>query len=378
MTLITQCPHCQTRFKIVTDQLAKAHGRVRCGQCQTVFNALEYLDAQASTPRRDREAQATAATTPPVPEQPSEAPAPAPAPKPQPTVITRTTLTAPEQTSPFPPLYPIQQEEPVREAPPRTEPVIAEAEPEPLPYAPPPRPGPRPNRTQPAQATPEPPPSQPAPQPAAAARRRLVVEQDPTELHAHVEHYDPDNYNEEDFALDDYYRQEPKAPIGPGLNKLFAVLGGLGIGFLIMQLLVINRVNLSANFPDLAPAIGSVSKLFGRSVPLPSNIDMLRTEWTEPSRVPEHPSLLQIDAVLKNHANYAQDYPLLELSLKNKQGQVVARRQLTPKEYLKPTDMELGRFNPNSEVRISLRMDTGELDAQGYALRWHYPPISKS
>lgn len=375
MTLITQCPHCQTRFKIVTDQLAKAHGRVRCGQCQTVFNALEYLDAQASTPRRHREAQATTAAPAPVPAQPPATPA-APPPKPQPTVTTRTKLTVPEQASPFPPLYPIQQDEPAHEEPPRAEPVITA--PEPLPYMQPPRPGPRPKRPQFTKAVPEPPPSQPAPQPAATARRRLVLEQEPTELHAHVEHYDPDNYNEEDFVLDDYYRPEPKAPIWPGLNKLFAVLGGLGIVLLILQLAVINRVNLSANFPDLAPAIATVSKLFGHSVPLPSNIDMLRTEWTEPSRVPEHPNLLQIDAVLKNHANYAQYYPMLELSLKNRQGQIIARRQLTPKEYLKSTDMELGRFNSNSEVRISLRMDTGELDAQGYTLQWYYPAVSES
>lgn len=37
----TQCPHCQTRFRITETQLDMADGDVRCGVCKEVFNALE-------------------------------------------------------------------------------------------------------------------------------------------------------------------------------------------------------------------------------------------------------------------------------------------------------------------------------------------------
>lgn len=43
MTDITQCPQCGTHFKITEDQRNSHQGMVRCGRCQTAFNAVENL-----------------------------------------------------------------------------------------------------------------------------------------------------------------------------------------------------------------------------------------------------------------------------------------------------------------------------------------------
>ncbi|MGV8935212.1 MAG: DUF3426 domain-containing protein [Gallionellaceae bacterium] len=43
MTDITQCPQCGTHFKITDEQRNAHEGLVRCGRCQTVFNAVENL-----------------------------------------------------------------------------------------------------------------------------------------------------------------------------------------------------------------------------------------------------------------------------------------------------------------------------------------------
>ncbi|WP_304641179.1 MJ0042-type zinc finger domain-containing protein, partial [Pseudomonas sp.] len=37
--LVTQCPYCQTRFRLSQQHLAAAAGNVRCGACLKVFNA---------------------------------------------------------------------------------------------------------------------------------------------------------------------------------------------------------------------------------------------------------------------------------------------------------------------------------------------------
>lgn len=42
-TQITRCPHCQTTFRIRSEQLAKANGAVRCGSCLQVFKAGENI-----------------------------------------------------------------------------------------------------------------------------------------------------------------------------------------------------------------------------------------------------------------------------------------------------------------------------------------------
>ncbi|MBP9614648.1 MAG: zinc-ribbon domain-containing protein, partial [Thiopseudomonas sp.] len=42
-TFITQCPHCQTSFRLKHSQLSAARGSVRCGACLQVFNAASQI-----------------------------------------------------------------------------------------------------------------------------------------------------------------------------------------------------------------------------------------------------------------------------------------------------------------------------------------------
>lgn len=41
--MLTQCPQCQTTFRVTREILRVADGQVRCGRCQTQFDALERL-----------------------------------------------------------------------------------------------------------------------------------------------------------------------------------------------------------------------------------------------------------------------------------------------------------------------------------------------
>lgn len=43
MALATQCPFCQTTFRVAQDQLKLRGGLVRCGSCKEVFNGNEHL-----------------------------------------------------------------------------------------------------------------------------------------------------------------------------------------------------------------------------------------------------------------------------------------------------------------------------------------------
>lgn len=48
--MITHCPACATTFRVTPEQLKAMHGKVRCGQCQHVFNALDTLLDAATEP----------------------------------------------------------------------------------------------------------------------------------------------------------------------------------------------------------------------------------------------------------------------------------------------------------------------------------------
>jgi predicted Zn finger-like uncharacterized protein len=83
-SFVTQCPHCQTSFRVTHHQLSVARGVVRCGQCLQVFNAAKQLLEQNRVASDPASLAAPAAVTPvpvpvpvpvPTPSEPLAAPA---------------------------------------------------------------------------------------------------------------------------------------------------------------------------------------------------------------------------------------------------------------------------------------------------------------
>lgn len=86
-SFVTQCPHCQTRFRVSHAQLSVARGMVRCGSCLQVFNAAKQLLEQ----------RIGAANASPEPLAPAEfAPAPAPGLEETPAVLASHSVTVAE------------------------------------------------------------------------------------------------------------------------------------------------------------------------------------------------------------------------------------------------------------------------------------------
>lgn len=51
--MYTECPHCQTAFRVSAALLRQAHGQVQCGGCGRRFDALETLSEEAPAPATD-------------------------------------------------------------------------------------------------------------------------------------------------------------------------------------------------------------------------------------------------------------------------------------------------------------------------------------
>jgi predicted Zn finger-like uncharacterized protein len=64
-SFVTQCPHCQTSFRVNHAQLSVARGVVRCGSCLQVFNAAKQLLEQAGK-------EAVVPTAPPIVDAPEQ------------------------------------------------------------------------------------------------------------------------------------------------------------------------------------------------------------------------------------------------------------------------------------------------------------------
>jgi len=90
--MYTRCPHCETVFRVTTQQLQVSSGQVRCGLCTNVFDAFTTLSSQPL-------ARSETTYTPP---KPSAAPSAAPTAAPAPVVQSKPKLAAEPETLTLP------------------------------------------------------------------------------------------------------------------------------------------------------------------------------------------------------------------------------------------------------------------------------------
>lgn len=394
MSYTTQCPACQTRFKVSDAHLALAAGMVRCGRCSHVFHAPSHFDqappvveappvittpASAAASRietapdddfelelPDFHPERDAANLAPVAE-PRAAAVSAPEagaeldlpdfdlmPEPEQPLSWQDLDTPPSQQDDTPAAEPQQDIAAFQRA-------LAEALQTPAGRV-----------SEPVALVDEPPPA-----PVTNRQQRLAAQYDTEHTDNPLPPISAADLDDDAPAPADHDADESDtAPAGDG-NWLrataFGLLGIIGVLVLLLQLAFINRTAVSAELPELRPAFESLCQSLGCEVPLPTQRQLIRTEWSELSFVPQHEHLIQLDATLKNLAPYPQAFPLMEVSLKDGEDRVLIRKTLKPEQYLSADDLKLGRFNASSELKIVTRMEVRDAKALGYSLHFYYP-----
>ena len=396
MTNTTQCPACQTRFKVSDAQLAAANGLVRCGRCAHVFNARDHFQvpvvrqtATAATPQ-------PAVSRPPLPEQPRPE---IPPPEAKPAAAQAQPLMQPPvseiddfelEVPDFDPLTAHLPSSPLPEYPEdemKSDAVVGpsledvEAFQQALNQALQNRPASAPigNPFDELEREIRPAPAQDKSFATAAAVEEDVPAIFDTRRTATPQREEPQTEEPGlppppeapyDPAIGSPH---PKRPRNPLVMTLIAVVSLIGLLLLAAQLVYVNRTLIASQAPELRPALEKICRQLHCTVPLPTDQEFIRTEWSELSFVPEHANLIQLSATLKNHAAYPQAFPMLEVTLKDANNLVVIRKVFTPAEYLKQTHLASQGFAGNSEVKITMRFDVGTVHAQGYSLLWFYP-----
>lgn len=132
------------------------------------------------------------------------------------------------------------------------------------------------------------------------------------------------------------------------------------------QALIFYGYDFARQTPTLRPIIKTLCAPFPcRKLP---PIDMRHMDLVE-TQVAPHPrydKALRIKATLVNRADSVQPYPLLEVSLIDSQGQLVARRAYQPREYLsKPEAIQKG-LPPQVAVSVELDITSPGTRASGY------------
>lgn len=308
--MLTRCPNCQTHFRVTAEQLKARAGRVRCGECQHVFNALDSLIEAAVPPAAP---PATESGQPPL---------------------------APTE----PALAVTVDAKPIIEAP-RT--VEADQ------VAVPPAPTSDPILTPQQMGFPEP-----------ARKEESLVSESVKAPDASI--------NRADADADDWSETLPE-PSRPPRRWPWAIASLAALVALAAQAALAFRVELAVLAPEVKPALVALCEIADCEVGLPAKVALVSIEGSDLYPDSGHPGRLSLTATLKNRAPFAQQFPHLELTLTDVADKAIARRVMKPLDYLPPKASVAEGMPPNADIAVVVAVDPGEIKASGYRLYLFYP-----
>lgn len=310
----TCCPHCQTTFRITPEQIRVRAGKVRCGQCRSVFNALDCLLG---------EAPGTLAHDLPQPARP----------EPKPSPVASEPLA---QIDAGPETLAVTDE--------AWDATLARGETETRK-----RKGAE-DETSNEEATRE-----------MAVAAGLIMPRDTSDIPGYSKWAEGGISH----ALPLHTARQTTWPFV--LTALLLVLTLLG------QLAYYFRSEVALTTPSLRPALEMLGAAFGSGIPLPRHAELVSIETSDLQADPAHGKLLVLNATLRNRAPYGQAYPLLELSLTDTQDNAIARRVFQPDEYLPSQLPSTQPFTANADIALRLWIEAREISAAGYRLYVFYP-----
>lgn len=123
---------------------------------------------------------------------------------------------------------------------------------------------------------------------------------------------------------------------------------------LASQYLHFNSIKLSQD-PQIRPILESICPLTGCSLPLMKSPKKVITVTHDVRTHPTVKNALEIQLTFKNKAAYTQSYPILEITFSNPVGEIIARRQFLPDEYMKSGNYTSG-LKSNQSQEISLKI----------------------
>ncbi len=132
------------------------------------------------------------------------------------------------------------------------------------------------------------------------------------------------------------------------------------------------RGEIAVLLPEAKPLVQRICAALGCDVPLPRRAELLSIESSDLQADGTHPSVMVLTATLRNRAGFVQAFPALELSLTSTQGQTVARRILTPKDYVPQSMRSEPGFAAGSELPIRVYIEAAALKPSGYRLYLFY------
>jgi len=162
----------------------------------------------------------------------------------------------------------------------------------------------------------------------------------------------------------------------PRYALLWGFLAFLALVGLAAQVAYRYRTEIAILVPELRPHLVAACAAIGCDVRLPRRSELLSIESSDLQADPKREHVLRLSALLRNRAEFAQEPPLLELTLTDEFDRAVVRRVLSPLEYLgaaRADEVAERGIPAGAEVAVVVNLDASRVRATGYRLYVFHP-----
>jgi predicted Zn finger-like uncharacterized protein len=136
------------------------------------------------------------------------------------------------------------------------------------------------------------------------------------------------------------------------------------------------RAEIGAAFPQAREPLRTFCRALGCEMSLPRRAELMSIDSSELQADARRDGLIVLNAVIRNRAQFPQEYPALELTLMDEGERPVLRRVLAPRDYLERNrgdDLLREGIAGGTEAALRVFLDTSRTRATGYRLYLFYP-----
>lgn len=346
--MLTRCPACETHFRVTPDQLKARSGRVRCGACQNVFNALDTLIEQ----------QIQAVAPPPAESLPEDIAT-------APLDIDLDVTAYPEDqldevaVSSAPSFLPLPEVDETASALSIDEPEIPETDSNEVPET---------TGSETGTETLE-----PAIEAESIAHVTAASKRSGPEFNERASAFlEAKTAAEIEPDLPAWSETFPDPPPSPR-RWPWVTLSLFALCTIVLQAVLAFRVEMVVLWPETRPALVALCDIAECDVGLPTRIGLVGIEASDLFPDSGRKGRLALTATLKSRAPFAQQFPHIELTLTDTADQAIARKVLAPTDYLPASISISNGMPPNADVAIAIGIEPDAITASGYRLYLFYP-----
>ena len=159
----------------------------------------------------------------------------------------------------------------------------------------------------------------------------------------------------------------------PRVSRVWGLINICILVILVGQAIYLYRAELSIFSPSVRPYLEQYCEILNCKIPILQQTKLLSIESSDMQKEAAQEGVATLIVMIRNQATFPQLFPSLELTLTDTKDKALASRIFSPGEYLEKNSQLSDAIEPDKEISVTLKIDSGDLNAAGYRLLLLYP-----